>query len=182
MKEFILQIDQATQALMQQLSHPLLDSFFLWVTKLADPVPMILLAAGLIIYLALTKQWRQMFTADIALLSGLFLQYAFKWIFGRERPEGGLLEESTASFPSGHSTMSVIFFLLVLFFVRDDLERGPVKSVLLILCVLGMILVPISRIYLQVHWLSDIIAGAILGVVVVITSWRAGKRLVPTKE
>lgn len=139
---------------------------------------MLLLSAVLIITLVIQRDWKETLVADIALLGGLGLHYLLKILIGRVRPEAAELIESTPSFPSGHSTMAIIFFALLLFYVIPDLKYKSLRKPLKSLSILLMILIPFSRIYLGLHWFSDVIAGAILGALVFVISVILAKKYI----
>ena len=88
---------------------------------------------------------------------GLFL-FVIKYTVQRVRPLPEVF--SGYSFPSGHSTIIVVFFLSLLFIINK-------KEILSILATFAIIAVPISRVVLGAHFLSDVIAGLLLGSIVV---------------
>ena len=88
---------------------------------------------------------------------GLIL-FIIKYTVQRVRPLPEVF--SGYSFPSGHSTIIVVFFLSLLFIINK-------KEILSMLATFAIIAVPISRVVLGAHFLSDVIAGLLLGSIVV---------------
>ena len=88
---------------------------------------------------------------------GLFL-FIIKYTVQRVRPLPEVF--SGYSFPSGHSTIIVVFFLSLLFIINK-------KEILSMLATFAIIAVPISRVVLGAHFLSDVVAGLLLGSIVV---------------
>ena len=88
---------------------------------------------------------------------GLFL-FVIKYTVQRVRPLPEVF--SGYSFPSGHSTIIVVFFLSLLFIINK-------KEILSMLATFAIIAVPVSRVVLGAHFLSDVIAGLLLGSIVV---------------
>ena len=88
---------------------------------------------------------------------GLIL-FIIKYIVQRVRPLPEVF--SGYSFPSGHSTIIVVFFLSLLFIINK-------KEILSMLATFAIIAVPISRVVLGAHFLSDVVAGLLLGSIVV---------------
>ena len=88
---------------------------------------------------------------------GLIL-FIIKYTVQRVRPLPEVF--SGYSFPSGHSTIIVVFFLSLLFIINK-------KEILLMLATFAIIAVPISRVVLGAHFLSDVVAGLLLGSIVV---------------
>lgn len=166
------------QTWIDTVQHPVLTQFFSWITLIADPLPMLLLSAVLIITLVVQRDWKETLVADIALLGGLGLHYLFKMLIGRVRPEGAELIESTPSFPSGHTTMTIIFFALLLFYVLPDVKNKGLRKMLQFLSVILVILIPFSRIYLGLHWFSDVLAGVLLGTIVFLVSMLLAKKYI----
>ncbi len=121
-----------------------------------------LLVVAFVVFLS-QKKYRDFFVVSIATLGGALGSQILKIIFHIPRPAFALLHESNFSFPSGHATMAVIFFGLWFFFVREK----PVSKITFYLVNFFAFFLPLligfSRIYLGVHWLSDVLAGYALG-------------------
>jgi undecaprenyl-diphosphatase len=79
------------------------------------------------------------------------------------RPLNGLIPETGNSFPSGHVTSTVIFFGLLVFFAWKTLKSVRIKAISSLLAVALALFVGFTRIYLNVHWLTDVLAGYFLG-------------------
>lgn len=94
-------------------------------------------------------------------LSGASI-YLLKHLFVRARPVTQFLAETGYSFPSGHTLISVVLFGSLLYFslkVKNQLYKFSLVS----LSLLGIIILGLSRVYLNVHWFSDILGGYFLG-------------------
>jgi undecaprenyl-diphosphatase len=97
-------------------------------------------------------------------LSSLALMFGLKHLFDRERPLVPLLEEARGlSFPSGHALMSVTFYGLLIYIVFKGFKNTPLKWTLISLLLLLILTIGFSRIYLRVHYASDVIAGLCVG-------------------
>lgn len=91
------------------------------------------------------------------------LNLLFKLLIKRTRPTDlMIIAETGYSFPSGHAMMSFAFFTLLIFFVWKYLKNKPLKIVLTIVFSILIITIGFSRIYLGVHYLTDILAGWLL--------------------
>ena len=89
-----------------------------------------------------------------------------KLIFLRPRPTGiNLIEESGFSYPSGHAMVSMAYFGFIAYLLYKKLKNKLTKSILIITLILTILLIGFSRIYLGVHYLSDVIGGFLLSIV-----------------
>ena len=93
------------------------------------------------------------------------LNQALKLLIQRPRPEGfRLIEETGYSFPSGHSMASTAFYGLIIYLVFKNVKNKTAKTIICVLLGLLIILIGMSRIYLGVHYASDVIAGFVLSI------------------
>ena len=117
-----------------------------------------------IIYLIRRKSRYTIKVAAIAMTS-LLIMLGLKLLFHRERPVIPLFEPARGlSFPSGHAFMSVCFYGLLMIIIWKEEKYHPVaKWVLLILSLIMVIMIGFSRIYLHVHYFTDVLAGFCIG-------------------
>ncbi len=106
-------------------------------------------------------------------VSSLLLMFSLKRFFNRPRPLTPLLLEAKGlSFPSGHAFMSFVFFGLLIFVVHGKVSNRLLRIVLTILLLCFTFMIGLSRIYLRVHYTSDVIAGFSMGLMwLVISMW-----------
>lgn len=139
----------------------------------------LLLAAFCSSILLWLNQHRKMAVAlVIGVGAGLMLTFALKYGFARPRPTLVVHETQvfTSSFPSAHAMMSVItWFSLALIFSASPKGLASRKYIMLIASIITF-LIGFSRVYLGVHWPTDIIAGWLAGAVWVILWWSAVSR------
>lgn len=100
----------------------------------------------------------------IIAVSNLLLMFGLKYLFNRPRPLIPLLKQVPGlSFPSGHAFMSLTFFGLLIYLIYREVKNRWLKWSLIVF-LFGMIFfVGLSRIYLRVHYISDVLAGYCFG-------------------
>ena len=105
----------------------------------------------------------------INLLLAVLLNIFVKEIFQRERPlaDNWLTSEIGYSFPSGHSTVSMAFYGFLIYLIYTKLNN-KFKWPLIILLSIIILFIGISRIYLGVHYLSDVLAGFLFSIIYLI--------------
>ena len=88
-----------------------------------------------------------------------------KHIVQRPRPEGiALIEETGFSFPSAHTMGSVVFYGFMIFLICRYFKLKPLKIILSVILALVSLIIGYTRIYLGVHYASDVMAGIIAGI------------------
>lgn len=147
--------------------HPALIKIFSFITFFGDiRVVAVLLILAVAIFLIKNKKLYSLILF-IAFLAGEISSFFTKNIFERQRPPfDGLLTDSWGfSFPSGHVLRSIIFYGFIAYFIARDLNSKFFKIIVYFLAAVLIIGVGFSRIYLGVHWLSDVLAGYLFGLI-----------------
>ncbi len=141
--------------------HPQWNRFFLWITPLGGTTSIVILLFAMLLLLFYQKKYEAAvwLSLSVATVAGV-LNPLLKLFFTRERPLlEHLVSETSYSFPSGHATASMVFygglFLLSSLFIQSKSWRICLQTSLAIL----ILFIGISRIYLGVHFPSDILAG-----------------------
>ena len=121
-----------------------------------------LAAAG---FLVLTGKRRAAAAVGVAVLGGLLLSNALKWGFARPRPD--LVPHGqavyTQSFPSSHAMLSAVVYLTLGALLARTQPRRRAKLYFLSVAAFVAVLVGASRVYLGVHWPTDVLAGWVVG-------------------
>ena len=100
---------------------------------------------------------------SLNLVISTILNILLKNIIQRPRPEGyRLIEETGYSFPSGHSMVSMAFYGFIIYLIWKKVENKKIKYTLCTILTILMLAIGISRIYLGVHYASDVIAGFLI--------------------
>lgn len=133
---------------------------------------LILLAFAL---LASLRRWNEGLLLVAGAGGGLIISQTLKRVFERERPDLAYraVEAINASFPSGHAMLSAVVFLTLGVLAARFADRRRVKVLAMVAAVLISLLVGLSRIYLGVHWASDVLAGWCVGAAWAMLCWLA---------
>ena len=147
-------------------------SFFSFFTLFGSQyflIPANLLLMGYAFFV-LRDKWFGIKVAAVT-FSSLFVMFALKTFFNRPRPEIPLLGAVPGlSFPSGHAFMSFTFFGLLIYVINKQVKKKWLKYLLVVLCFCMIIVIGLSRIYLRVHYASDVMAGVALGLMWLVIS------------
>ena len=148
-----------------------LTVFFNAVTFMAEPMTLIVLCGIMIIFPLSTLR----FGIPIGVVTGLgaLAHKGLKLLIMRERPDVvmHLVEETGYSFPSGHANAGLIFYIFLAFLISRVLKsrrQEDLAHLITVLLVILVFLIGISRIYLGVHYPTDILAGWCLGGILLI--------------
>lgn len=132
------------------------------VTQLASPIFLVILTILLMVFIK-NNNIRKYICVN--LIVSTILNFGIKNIVRRTRPEGfRIIEESGYSFPSGHSMVSMAFYGLLIYLIYKKVDNKYLKNCLIFLLSIIILLIGLSRIYLGVHYTSDVLAGFLLGI------------------
>lgn len=180
------QIDRAILMSLRGMDDPSVPLGPHWLTTAAMDVTalgsvtvlslLVLFVCGLF---AALRRWREAAVMLLAAGGGVAISQGLKLAFGRDRPEESLrlVEAINASFPSGHAMLSAVVYLTLGALASRFVERRRVKVFAMVGAVLVAVLVGVSRVYLGVHWPSDVLGGWCLGAAWALGWWLAVQML-----
>lgn len=161
-------VDLSVSRSIQSFQNPLFDSLMRFLSFVGEPriSLSLLLAFSLMLFLFQLKK-----DAVVIVVSGFLLTLmteALKISIHRSRPSPLLVHQflpelTSPSFPSWHVLIFIAIFGYFLFIIQKRFRVGALKKVLEIICVLLILLMGTSRIYLGMHWLSDVLGSFLLG-------------------
>ncbi|ACK69229.1 phosphoesterase PA-phosphatase related [Gloeothece citriformis PCC 7424] len=158
-------LDTAILLFLQKLHTPILDRIMLGITFLGEPGTLLLVCLGLIISPLTPKRKETTTTLSLATLGAVSLNYWLKIRFGRLRPAlwRQIIRVRHYSFPSGHAMMSSVTYGFIAYLLSKQFPQRRTE----ILAVSSILIVAIglSRLYLGVHWPTDVLAGYAVGLV-----------------
>jgi undecaprenyl-diphosphatase len=135
-----------------------------------------MIAAG---FLILDGKGRMAAFAAASVAGGLMLSVLLKDVFQRPRPDivPHVVYAANSSFPSGHSMMSAVTYLTLGALLARSLERKRLKAYFLLLAAFLTFIVGLTRVYLGVHWPTDVLAGWMAGAIWAMLCWLIAARL-----
>lgn len=154
------------------------------VTSLGSFALLSIVAGGSVLFLALTGRGHAAGFVMLAVVSGVVLSSVLKSSFDRARPDliAHQMHTLTKSFPSGHALLSAVVYLTLGSLVAVTQPRRRVKLFLISASVSLTMLVGVTRIYLGVHWPTDVIGGWFLGASWALAWWLVALRFLPRNE
>ena len=143
------------------------------ITALGSPTVLTLTVLAVGGFLLLQGMWRTALFVSLASLGGWFLNSALKQLFQRPRPDvvPHLRDVMSLSFPSGHAMTSAVVYLTLGALTMRIAERRLTKFYCMAVAVLATVLVGATRIYLGVHYPTDVIAGWLIGLSWALLCW-----------
>ena len=161
------QRDQAIQSWVHGFATPWLTEVMRGLSWIGSPfvlVPTVVLAAGL-------TWWRGLKDDAVlvvaAALGGMVLDEVMKLHFKRLRPDvpWAFVHEHSFSFPSGHSVMAMVMYGVIVYKTEDRLHNNWARAALMVGAFLMVLGIGVSRVYLGVHYPSDVVGGYFVGAV-----------------
>ena len=151
-------------------STPLVDNIALQVTAVGNGLTVVVIGLVACAFLWAIRERVGVLLLVIAVLGGDLFNRALKAAFARPRPELFVLETPyarpvSASFPSGHATASMVLYLVLAYLLVRLAGKGPFRWIVIALSGLLIVLIGLSRMYLGVHYPSDVLAGYVFGFV-----------------
>jgi undecaprenyl-diphosphatase len=151
-------------------AHPLGPDWLLEmardVTAFGGVVGIALVSGGVLGFLALARKWRAAALVLASVVGGLLVSVALKHFFARDRPAvvPHFDQVYTSSFPSGHSMLSAVTYLTLGALLARYTHDRPLKIYFLGVATGLSLIIGLSRIYLGVHYPSDVLAGWCAGI------------------
>ncbi|WP_276499265.1 phosphatase PAP2 family protein [Pontibacter litorisediminis] len=181
-------LDEAAFGFAASIGGPLMDGVIKFVTFFASRQFLTPAALALVAYYLFIRKHRwNSLKVPVVALGSISLNLVLKYFFDRERPMSPLVEASGLSFPSGHSMVAASFYGLLIYLVWQNVKDARLRNLLIFLLITFVILIGFSRVYLRVHYATDVLAGFAAGflwVIIGITMLRrlerfSGKEITP---
>lgn len=154
------------------------------ITALGGATVIFMITAAVFFYLLIQRKYKLMWLILIATIGGALLSFGLKELFARERPPliFHLLTVESTSFPSGHAMISSVVYLTQGALLAKVQSNKNLRVYILIVAIILVFLIGVSRIYLGVHYPTDVLAGWSVGLAWASLCWLAAKYLQKAKE
>ena len=163
----ILKQDLQVSVFLHTHNNPVFTAFLYAITQLHSPLGMSVMAV--LLGIVLWRQGHHYWTLSLALAvpGGMLVNTGLKYLFDRQRPswDDPLFTLSSASFPSGHTAGATLFYGFIAAYMVWNTKEAWRRAVIVAGCVFMVALVGFSRIYLGVHYLSDVLAAVSMSIV-----------------
>lgn len=155
------QFDDATRAAVHTLASPGLTTVMRGISFIGSTLFLTLATAAVVIWFAMRRWGREAKLFAITMVGASLLNITLKLAFKRERPIPffDLTPPETYSYPSGHSLASCCFFAGLAAILSGRVKSKRVRSIIWFVATVMFLLIGLSRIYLGVHYTTDVIAG-----------------------
>ena len=144
---------------------PSLTLTMIFITESGSLMAIIILCLSFFLFKETRKHWA--FPVGITVVASSVSNVLLKSMFARERPNIlRLVDESSYSFPSGHAMINMAFYTMILLLTWRYIKNNRLKYGISFVCVVMPLLIGLSRIYLGVHYATDVISGWLLGLTI----------------
>ncbi len=167
-KETLFHLDFRIQHLMKGMITPEATRWMADITNLGGVYLVALVISAAALYLMRKRRWWELAILFWVVVGGEMILFLLKQMFHRLRPTGQLVTAFGYSFPSGHAFSAMAVYGLLVYLTWKLTNNGALKLAVFTASILMILLVGVSRVYLNVHWLTDVLGGYAAGL-----SWLA---------
>lgn len=159
------------------IGPPWLREAGLDLTALGGAVVLVLMVSAVVGFMWLQRRYGLMLFTVVTIITGAGVAALLKYAIARDRPDivPHLREVTTPSFPSGHAMLSAIVYLTLGTLLMQVVPGRGAKLYFLTIAMLLTFLVGVSRIYLGVHYPTDVLAGWMAGIAWALGCWMAAR-------
>ncbi len=163
-------LDKSLNAQITKIQTSVFTEIMILMTNLADALAIVILTLIVISALIYHKRYKHSKLFILSILASYILGFLAKILINRPRPVNALITELDSSFPSGHAIRAIIFFGLLIFLFKDNIKNKAQKLLFIKTNIFLILLIGFSRLYLGVHYFTDVLAGYALGLFILMFS------------
>lgn len=162
-RETLFYLDFRVQQFVEGIITPQITRFMVDITNLGGVYLALLVVGVMVISLLYKRYWWELFTIFLATGGGETVLILLKLFFHRPRPVPQIVAAHGYSFPSGHAFSAMIIYGFLIYMTWKLIRGEALRFIIFSISTLLIILVGTSRIYLKVHWLTDVLGGYAAG-------------------
>ncbi len=163
LQPFLTNFDEWVNNLALSSMPEFITSFSGWISNIGGTEAVAIVGSIIGLIFLIKKRFRRAMIMLLSVGSTSIVVFIIKDIVSRARPEN-LIELANNSFPSGHASLAAAFFVAFVYIYVPYIHSWVKRELFIIVCVIITVLIGLSRIFLNVHWASDVIAGWCLGI------------------
>lgn len=183
-------LDVAIQTGFSRILTPRLTEYVTVITDLGGTRGTVIGVVLVSIPLLLLRRWWSFFGLVFATGAGGLVVLGLKAFFGRSRPVESVIDAGGYAFPSGHAFSAMVFFGYLIYLGHKHFRSSIIHVLITLLAFTMIVLIGTSRVYLNVHWLTDVLGGFVAGIAWLVLSilivrhveWPHRKRDRPTPD
>lgn len=176
--------DEQARRWFQDVRSEHLDLIFRQVTALGNFLTLVTLSVGLAVTLHYAMRVRAVWFIVCCLVGGRLLHMVLRIVVDRPRPIliETLFSIDGSSFPSGHAMMSAVVYPTFALLIAEQIEQRAVRNGLLAAAFVLVAFIGVSRLYLGVHYVTDVVAGFSAGLFWLSACWEVRAQLIDRRS
>lgn len=159
-----------------------LTTIFYWITLLGKWQTILIFTSATILILWLWKKQSYIISLLISIIGSEAFTYIGKIVFHRARPNVAIYVENSFSFPSGHATIAIAFYGFLAYLLIRNSKKWKYKINVFFASFITILLIGFSRLYLGVHYVSDVWGGYLAGAIWLIVAISLSEYLLSKKQ
>lgn len=157
------QLDTRIQTIMSAILTPELTEVVVFITDIGGTRGTVIGVVVVGVPLLIRRRWWSVFGLVFASGGGGLIVLGLKTLFARARPDDPVITAGGYAFPSGHAFSAMVFFGYLIYLAHRHFRSPFLQAVTTIFCFSMIVLIGTSRVYLNVHWLTDVLGGFLAG-------------------
>jgi undecaprenyl-diphosphatase len=160
-------INAVSKDFFESIHTPFLTKLAIFITDIGSPASIALYCLVLAMIMWLHKKYTHLIQFMLTIGTAALVAVMTKELLKIPRPNGGLISEIGFGFASAHAMIAVVFFTLIAYSYKNHFKSNIARSCAGTTSACLVLLVGLSRVYLGVHYMTDVLAGFLIGFIIV---------------